>query len=507
MAEPGIVEGSIVDTPSGGAPLNGQAFRQAALEKGRFATSVGQHVSGVFQEVADKIQQNRNARQIFDADLAMRKTFDQFNAQLVKMPDEGTWLPAWDQASTQLREETLDNVHLGPEVKRALSMKFDNWQEATRSATQIAALKKGVNESRKSAIADATHAANDNKLEYANKIIDAAVENHAFSTKEGDEIKKKFPEMAAIANADQTIIHYPIDARQIMEGASWFKNMLPEDQKAALTAADVAKVKRQKSNFETLQAQRLDQTTGKIPESDIREAIKNKQIDATVGENLIAAQKRDSTRQDEGQKRYVSALAHDPVAWQGEDPDQYAAKLMNEVANIKNPTIRQQAAEDVDKELTSIKKTASTTDGPVHRTQIEMMNRIANERLGLVPTGNKNPRVPPFLEGGVKRVETMSDSDFKAMFGHNAKRDVVIRGIEDREESERNRLAEAQQKYRDWSHTEKGQNATPKEANEERERLGFGQYHTPQDVKAALQAGKIDRSMAKDILANQFGIQ
>ena len=37
--------------------------------------------------------------------------------------------------------------------------------------------------------------------------------------------------------------------------------------------------------------------------------------------------------------------------------------------------------------------------------------------------------------------------------------------------------------------------------------LGFGQYQTALDVKAALQGGKISRAMAKEILANQFGIQ
>ena len=101
----------------------------------------------------------------------------------------------------------------------------------------------------------------------------------------------------------------------------------------------------------------------------------------------------------------------------------------------------------------------------------------------------------------------MSDADFKAAFGHNAKRAAIVRMVEDREEAERNRLSDAMQKYRDWSHTEKGQNATPKEASEMRESLGFGQYQTAIDVKAALQGGKIDRAMAKEILANQFGIQ
>ena len=53
--------------------------------------SAGGKFRGAMADVADKIAQNRNARQVFDADLAMRKTYDNFNAQLVNMPDEGTW--------------------------------------------------------------------------------------------------------------------------------------------------------------------------------------------------------------------------------------------------------------------------------------------------------------------------------------------------------------------------------------------------------------------------------
>ena len=216
--------------------------------------------------------------------------------------------------------------------------------------------KKGVNESRKFGVADATMYANKGQLEKANAAVDAMVENHAMSPQEAEAFKKKLPETAAKASADQAIVRYPIDSRKIIEGSKWFNDLTPADQKVVLSAADTAKTKKWKQNLDDMLAQKLDSTTKEIPENDLKEAIKNNQIDPKAGENLIAAQKKTSTAGDESQKHYVGALAHDPVAWQGEKPDEYAAKLMREVAKIKDPTVRQQAAEDVDKELQSVEK-------------------------------------------------------------------------------------------------------------------------------------------------------
>ena len=256
------------------------------------------------QGVTDQILQNRQARQVFDADLAMRKTYDNFNAQLVNMPDEGTWLPAWKEQTQALRDQVLDNPHLSPDSKRILGEKFDGWEEATTSATNIAALLKGHTESRKSALTDATYAAQTGHLDQpggAYDIMKAAVANHAYSPQEANQITKKFPRMSAQANVDQFIVRHPTSEPDNLTNAKWWKDLTPDDQKAALAGLNAAKLRTWKANFEDMMTDKVDSSTGEIPDNVIKGAIDNRQIDPIVGRNLMQSQKRDTEKADEGQ--------------------------------------------------------------------------------------------------------------------------------------------------------------------------------------------------------------
>jgi hypothetical protein len=506
----GIVPGSEVQYQPAGARVDAAPFRNAALAKGRMLQGGADAVAGVMGDVADKVMQNRNARQVFDADLAMRKTYDDFNSNLVNMPDEGTWLPAWKDTVAQLRDQVLANPHLSPDVQRQLSMKFDGWEEATTSATNIAALLKGHTESRKSALNDAIYAANQGHVDGpggANDIMAAAVANHAYSTQEAATITKKFPAMAAKANADQAIIRFPIDSRKVIEGAKWFGDMKPADQKAVLTAADVAKKRAQGQNYDEMLKEKIDAQTGQIPENVIRQAIDTNQIEAKAGENLIAAQKREDEKGDEGQFKYVSALAHDPTAWRAQKPEDYAEFLKAESANIKSPTVRQKAVDDINRELDAVHKEGFTSDGPVHRNQIEMMRQSYADLTSMVPTGNTSNRGVPFLKGGLERVETMSAADFREAYGSKANRSNVMKQEAARQTAARQWYAEANDQYRAWANSEKGTTATPQEADAERTRLGFGTYSSVADVIRDFQAGKIDAATCKKIGLIRFGIQ
>ena len=190
----------------------------------------------------------------------------------------------------------------------------------------------------------------------------------------------------------------------------------------------------------------------------------------------------------------MSALAHDPVAWRGTKPEEYANQLTQEAANIKSPTVRQRALDDINRELDSVHKQGSTSDKPVHKTQLEFMKQSFEEASS-------------WQEKAIKAVDAMTDEDFAAKYPEAANRAEVLVNSKNAVESERMRYAKAQKEYLDWAHSEKGENASPQEAADERERLGFGRYTTKDDVVASYKAGKIDRATAKDILRRQFGIQ
>src|SRR5580693_6566063 len=121
-----IVAGSEVSTPSSGVQINPSAFRAAALAPGRMAAAIGQDVGSTFQDVSQQIQETRNTRKVFDADLSMQKTKSQFLDDINKDPslakDPGTWVPAYQERVQQTTESILSQPDLSPVAKRRLTM-------------------------------------------------------------------------------------------------------------------------------------------------------------------------------------------------------------------------------------------------------------------------------------------------------------------------------------------------------------------------------------------------
>jgi len=486
----GIVEGSIVQTPSGVQQLNPQAFRGPALQKGQNAARAGAAIAGLAQDVTDKIQENRTARRVFEADLAMRKTYDDFTASLAQNPDEGTWLPAWKEQTQQLRDKILDSPHVGPDLARMLSQKMDTWQEATTSTVNIAALNKGVQHSRDIALADSTYAANTGHVDGpggANTIMDAAVDNHAFSKEEADVIKKKFPVMAAKAQTDQFILRYPTTDEANLTKAPFYKTLPPSEQKAAVNALYKAKLETWKSNAEDMLTTKIDSTTGQIPEAAIKQAIDTRKIDPQFGENLIAAQKRENEKDDEGQYKYVSALAHDPVAWRADHPEEYAHQLMQEAANIKSPTVRQRAIDDINRELDSVHKEGFTSDGPLVRSEMEMMKQNHEALYGAAPVPGRRAGQTVYQGGGADKVREMSDADFREKFGPKAKREDIVAKIGSYQEAENKAYIDRQAKFLQVVHDNPEKAKDPEWLTQQREDIE--RPHVEAKVKQALGGG------------------
>jgi hypothetical protein len=101
----------------------------------------------------------------------------------------------------------------------------------------------------------------------------------------------------------------------------------------------------------------------------------------------------------------------------------------------------------------------------------------------------------------------MDEGSFKAAFGHNVKRKDAMEFEARRENLARQWYANAQDQYYSWAQTQQGAKAKPAEAEAERVRLGFGQYSSPQDIAHDFQSGKVDQSMARQLLAIRFGIE
>lgn len=396
----GIVSGSEVNTPTSGVQINSSAFRNAALAPGRVAQGIGEDVGGLFQDVSQKIQSNQNARRVFDADLAMRKTKDDFTANLAKMPDEGTWLPAYKQQVDTLREQTMESPHLGPEVRRQLSMKFDVWEAATTAEIRTAALLKGVKETRKSAIADATYAAHSGDIEGAMNTLNAAVEHHAMTPGDVKKISTRFPSIAAQAQADSIIASNPVQAPDLVK--QYEGKIEPRVYVGVLAHAYEMRNKAQSDNLNGF-AQDLDNSPdGTIDPKVLAEAVKNKDITQRGADGILnrMKQKNQAEARDASQLLMTDVLTFDATTVK--DPEAWARSVKEDAAALPS-LYRNQVTRAVNAKLEATKKKDAQQERPIETETFGRMRKDYEEGWAL--PGHKTDQPVPgsgFLGFNVK---------------------------------------------------------------------------------------------------------
>jgi hypothetical protein len=248
--------------------------------------------------------------------------------------------------------------------------------------------------------------------------------------------------------------------------------------------------------------QKVDSTTGQIPESAIKNAIDNVQIDPVAGINLMNAQKRETEKGDEDQFHYVNALAHDPAAWRANKPEDYAQSLMQEVAHIKSPTVRQRAADAVTRELDAVHKEGFTSDAPMVRTQLEMMKQRHEALYGAAPVPGRREGQTVYQSGGMDKVREMSDADFREKFGPKAKREDIIAKIGDFQQSENRAFAERQAQFLAVVHDNPEKAKDPDWLSDQREKIE--RPHVEQVVKQAMTGG-VKNTFQKNEVRRQGG--
>lgn len=483
MCALGIVSGSEVSTPTSGVKMNSQAFRQAALAPGRVAASLGDkaaaiadNVGGVFQDVSQKIQQNQNARRVFDADLAMRKTKDDFTAQLPKMLDEGTWLPAYKQQVETLRQQTMDNPHIGPDVRRMLNQKFDVWEAATTAEIRTAALLKGAKETRESAVADATYAAHSGDIEGAMHTLNAAVENHAMSPGDVKKISARFPSIAAQAQADTAITTNPIKAPDLIKQ---FAGIIePRVYVGVMAHAYEMRNKAQADNLNNF-AQDLDNSPdGTIDPKQLQQAVKDNQITQRGMDGLVnrMKQKRISEARDTSQLLMTDVLTFDPTTIK--DPEAWARGIKEDAAGLPS-LYRNQVTRAVNAKLEATKRKDAQAERPVEMETYGRMRKDYEEGWDL--PGARTEEIikgSGFLGFGQKTAPTgpiePAPDDQRTSWQRKAPKEV--------RDAANMHFAQQVHKMRDWFTA--NPKATPEEAETYRQSLM--QPYVMEQVKKAL---------------------
>lgn len=476
-----IVSGSEVATPSSAVKMDSGAFRSAALAPGRVAQAIGQDVGGLFGDIAEKVQANRNARRVFDADLAMRKTKDDFTAKLVEMPDEGTWLPAWKQHTEQVRQQTLDSPHVGPALKKSLSQKFDVWDAATTAEIRTAALLKGATETRQAAVADSTYAAHQGDIEGATNALRVAVEHHAMSAAEAKKIGARFPSIAAQAQADTAISTNPIKALDLIQQ---FRGTIePAVFVGVESRARAARNAAQRDNLDGFSQQMANSPDGTINPALLSEAVKVGDITQSGANSLLARMKRENIAEDQnlGSLIALDITDHDFVV--DKTPEKTANELTERIAGLQNIGLRNRLTQRLQNKMEAAKKKGESDEHPTVQQQLDFMRQDFADGTAFVPMTQGKPagtglfgtgfmassaEPPMYIQGGLNVIEKMDEKQFAKAFGKDAKLSDIV-------EAARLNYAAKVRAFREWAHDpeNKAKLADPVQVAAERQRLEF----------------------------------
>lgn len=545
MAVPGIIQGSEVNTPVGGTQMDSTAFRNAALAPGKIGAAIGQEVSPLFDEVSQKIQANRNARTVFDADLAMRTAKEDFTANLHKMPDEGTWLPQWQETSQNVRDQVLSGPNVGPDVKRHLTMMLDNWQAGTSAEVRTAALVKGIDQTRKSALASSNMAYAQGDIAGGDNILKAATENYAFHPSEAKTLMAQGKITATTSAADSAIASDPINAGKIIDK---LKDDVPPRIFLGIQAhAREAKNAKQSENYNSYSEQVDASPDHTIDPSILRDAVASEDIKQSHMDKIVARMKtissadKKAANDKETQDFNTSMMEAQEHDWVGDTtPEKTMSDMKAEGLSWANMGLRRRLNKFIDDKSKAAKKQGEALERPVETQIFDDMKQDRSKYgftvpvteaevkggLTLTPFSPFNPKNPisrgpsttktVFLPGGLDALsKPENDAQIKSMYG--VSREELIR-------AEQQHYANIQQKMREWFQDPSNKNAKYDDAKTHlielekpfimgsvaatlSPKVANGDYKQPQDVKQALHDGKITRDQALKILQSQFGMK
>lgn len=467
-----IVSGSEVSTPSTGVKMDTGAFRDAALAPGKVAAQLGQDVGGFFKDLSEKMQQNKNTAMVLGADLDMRKTKDQFDAEKAKMPDPNTWVPAWTEKVAQLKQKVLDNPQAGPDVKRQLAQKFDIWQGATTGEINVHAALKTASDNEELAIENATYAAHQGDVSGANDSINASLHNNVISPAKAESLRRELPGIAATSQADAYIANDPIHALESIKSLE--KDLGPVRYLSAQRAARAAQNAARSQNLDELSQDMDSALDGAIDPKVIKDKVAAGEITQRGADSLMARMKRTelSEAKDTHSLLMMRADDHD---WVGDkDPQQTARDLKDESAALP-PALRKSVNEHIDAKVTAAKKAGTAAEKPVEKAIYDRMKEDREDNAAFVPINiEETPEKKGFffdtpattvthhIEGGLKTLRNLTDEQVAEQIGKGATFKSVM-------QAEQLQYAKQMTKMRDWFKA--NPEATEEQAEEYRQTL------------------------------------
>ena len=476
------------------------ALRQAS---GAAAGSVQDALGLVadYEEHKQKAEENYAFNMVL---LSGQKLHADFLSKVKAMPDQEI-VNNWHTATGEWRSNQMEQwpKDMSPEAKQLLNIKMD--QFVGTSAAGFQGMADLLAQKRRVGAADAL---GDEFLKTGDPDNMArAIAAQQNLVRQGDQTQDEmnakvqtYPQVLDIHQAQNLASQAPNLAFHKMEEGG-FKNIKDENVRLSLQGKFYAAWRRDMTiRYQDIRKQ---QEGGKIyTKKEFTDMADREEIEGSSIKASLDAQGGEVN--DEDIKANVSRV-HDMILGLPKDGSEEERQIA--VAEIFASEAYQALPNRAKKEFDGDLKQGESSLPPLHRTQAAEMKRTFEEVTGLVPTLNTNQRMAPFIEGGIKKIETMPEADLRQAFGRHGTRQQILQREARRETAARAWYGDAQQQYMSWAKTKKGQEATPQEADAERVRLGFGTYGTVLDVVRDFQAGKIDAATCKKIAFVRFGME
>jgi hypothetical protein len=480
-----------------------QALGQLKQTIGAGVSAIQEAASGVAEYEAKK----QKAEEIYAynmTSMGLQKLHTEFLHNVRAQPDTEI-VPNWTNAAQQWKQSQMDQYvsRLSPKAKLNLNINLDQGIGEATAKFQVLADQLGSSRRESAAVANwneflkSGDPAMSKKAETALKL---AVKAGDMTPEKRDFYVDQIPTVMETYQAKNMIDHAAnLAAHKLDEGG--FPNIKNENTRATLTKE--AYDKWNKNMVGKYQDVRKQQEAGKIfTKKELNGMADREEIKGSSIKEALDAQGGEIAPED---VKANSSKVKDMILEIPKNADD--TDRQQRITDIYSSKEYQALPNRIKKEFDGDLKAGKTQLNEIHRTQAEMMKQTFNDVVGLAPTRNKSERAAPFVEGGLKKLETMDEGNFKAAFGHNIKRKDAMEFEARRENLARQWYANAQDQYYSWANSQQGAKAKPAEAEAERVRLGFGTYSTIQDLTHDFQAGKIDRAMAKQLLAIRFGIE
>lgn len=458
----GIVPGSEVETPASTVKIDVGPLREAALAPGRLAAAIGENVGGLFDDVSNQIQNARNTRKVFDADLQMRATKDQFLVDIQKNPqlakDPGTWVPEYQQRVKQTQDAILNQSDLSPVAKRHLSMMSDAWALDSVSDVRTSALLRETADTKAAGISSANAALAAGDLNAGTAAYKALNEAGIMGPKETAQRIKEAPIVVAESKANVAISSNPIGAPKIIE-EQLKKDLPPLKYRVIMGVAKENQKKAQMDNGQDL-ASRIDDSPDHTIDENLLKAwrdsgkIRPQDYEKTMNRIKSYAKGADAVRDKAEKDDFNVAMMEATPPTDATGIQAWAAEQKGKGLEWTNPAYRRRFNEFVDRKVDGVMKKGESEERPVER---DIMDSMKTDPLG---QGGKLIRSLTDTNSATY----LDDQELKKRYGSKAERNQIVRQTQ----VEQARLFD---KMREWFKDPANKDATEEQAEEYRQKL------------------------------------